>query len=55
MVRIDHVADTARHVDAEHQRIDELPAGGAAVFGERKAAEATGPAGWMIVLRCVSS
>jgi hypothetical protein len=33
---VHHVADAARHVDAQHQRVDQLAAAGAAVFGQRE-------------------
>ncbi len=56
VVGIDHVADAARDVDAQHQRVDRAarplePRCSASA----SAADATGPAGWMIVFRCVSS
>ena len=56
VVGIDHVADAARDVDAEHERVDELAARSIPMCSaSASAADATGPAGWMIVLRCVSS
>ena len=36
MLRVDHVADAALDVDAENQRVDELPARRAVVFRERQ-------------------
>ena len=56
VVGIDRVADAARDVDAEHER-RRRPAGRVAPVcsASASAADATGPAGWMIVLRCVSS
>ncbi len=36
VVRVDSVADAAGHVDAEHQRVDDIAAARAAVLGQRK-------------------
>ena len=56
VVRIDRVADAARDVDARARRRRRARARSAPLCSaSASAAEATGPAGWMIVRRCVSS